>query len=159
MALARRLLALSVLSLASLAVGEARAEESAAEAPVSTDPVVERSPRWVLVGAGAGIFGLSYGVSVLVAISSSQVTDVDHSAYGWMAVPIAGPFIATAKAPVKRDERVTLPALGVAQIIGVGLATAGFVFPRTRVAGTTARAELLPGGPAGSSGLTVLGTF
>ena len=58
------------------------------------------------------------------------------------------------------DERVTIPALGVAQVIGVGLAAAGFVFPRTRVVGpATARAEVVPSGPAGSTGLSVVGTF
>jgi hypothetical protein len=158
--LVRCLLACSALTLASLAPREAHADEPLPAQTVTAEPVVERSPRWYLVGAGAGVFGLSYGVSVLVALGSSNVTDVDHSGYRWIAVPIAGPFIATSTAPLKRDERVTIPALGIAQIIGVGLATAGFVFPRTRVVGpSTARAEVVPSGPAGSTGLSVVGSF
>ena len=158
MTLLRTVVALSALTVVALAAGDARADD--APAPASAEPVVARSPRWGLVGAGAGVFGLSYGVSVLVALSASNVTDVDHSAYGWMAVPIAGPFITMATAPLKRDERLTVPALGAAQILGAGLAAAGFVFPRARVIrGATARAEIVPSGPAGSTGLSVVGTF
>jgi len=110
--------------------------------------------RWELVGAGAAVFGLSYGASVFVAATQSNVTDADRSHFGWMAVPIAGPIVTAATGDLRRDERVTLPALGVVQLIGVGLATAGFVFPRIERS-SGASAQVVPTG----TGAALVGTF
>jgi len=148
------LLALSVALSASLLPAAAHAEETSPEAAA-----VESSPRWALVGVGAGVFAVSYGVSVFVGLTSQSVTDVDHSGYGWMAVPVVGPFVTVGEAPLKRDEKLTIPALGVVQVIGLGLAAAGFVFPKTKETPAAARAAFAPGGPQGSAGATVVGTF
>jgi len=159
MRLGPSLLALSLALSAPLLPSVARAEE----APPAPAPV-ETSPRWVLVGVGAGVFTLGYGLSVFTALTQSNVTDVDHSAYGWMAVPVAGPFVTAAEAPLKRDEQVTIPALGVVQVIGLGVAAAGFVFPKTKTTAPATAASapataFVPGGPRGSAGAMLVGTF
>ena len=148
------LLALSVALSASLLPAAAHAEETA-PAPAA----VETSPRWLLVGVGAGVFAVSYGVSAFVAATASNVTDVDHSGYAWMAVPVVGPFVTPGQAPLRRDEQVTLPALGVAQVLGLGLAAAGFVFPKTKERSAAASTAFVPAGPQGSAGATFVGTF
>ena len=145
------LLALSLSLSASLLPAAAHAEDK----PVA----VETSPRWVLVGVGAGVFAVSYGVSAFVGATTTGATDVDHSGYAWMYVPLVGPFVTAGVAPLKRDEKVTIPLLGVAQVIGLGLAAAGFVFPKTNETHKAASAAFVPGGPQGSAGATVVGTF
>lgn len=154
MRLGPSLLALSLAASTTLLPALAHAEETPPR-----PAAVETSPRWVLVGVGAGVFAVSYGVSAFVAATTSNVTDVDHSGYGWMAVPIVGPFVAAGEAPLKRDEKLTIPALGALQVIGVGLAAAGFVFPKTKETRTGASAAFVPGGPQGSTGAMVVGTF
>ena len=144
-------LALSIALSASLLPAAAHAEDKPA--------AVETSPRWVFVGIGAGVFAVSYGVSVFVGATSQGVTDVDHSGYAWMYVPLVGPFVTAGVAPLKRDEKVTIPLLGVAQVIGVGLAAAGFVFPKTKETPSGVSAAFVPGGPQGSAGAMVVGTF
>jgi len=147
-------LALSIALSASLLPAAAHAADTSPK-----PDVVETSPRWVLVGVGAGVFAVSYGVSAFVAATAQGVTDVDHSGYLWMAVPVVGPFVTAGVAPLKRDEKVTLPLLGVAQVIGLGLAAAGFVFPRTKETHAAVSAAFVPGGPLGSAGAMVVGTF
>jgi hypothetical protein len=154
MRLGPSLLALSVALAASLLPAAAHAEETS-----SAPAAVETSPRWLLVGVGAGVFAVSYGVSAFVAATASNVTDADHSGYAWMAVPVVGPFVTPGQAPLKRDEKVTIPALGVVQVIGLGLAAAGFVFPKTKESPTAASTAFVPGGPQGSAGAMVVGTF
>ena len=143
-----RVVALLLLVSPSLA----RADDEHAPPPHETT-----SPRWELVGTGAAVFGVSYGISAFVGLSSSNVTDVDHSGYKWMYLPVAGPFVTLSEAPLKRDEKVTVAALGVAQLAGLGLAAAGFVFPRKHA--STTSAQLVPGGPNGTTGAMVVGTF
>ena len=155
MRVAPSLLALSIALSAALLPGAAHAEEE--RAPEQT--AVETSPRWLLVGVGVGVFAVSYGVSAFVAVTAQRVTDVDHSGYGWMGVPVVGPFVTVGEAPLKRDEKLTIPALGVAQVIGLGLTAAGFVFPKTKETPSAASAAFVPGGPRGSAGAMVVGTF
>jgi hypothetical protein len=150
----RSLLALSLALSASLLPAAAHAEETS-PAPAA----VETTPRWLLVGVGAGVFAVSYGVSAFVAATASSVTDVDHSGYTWMAVPVIGPFVTPSEAPLRRDEKVTLPALGVAQVIGLGLAAAGFVLPKTKETSALPSTAFVPAGPHGSAGATLAGTF
>jgi hypothetical protein len=141
-------------TLLALAPAAARADDGPAPAPAPSGE--ETSPRWWLVGTGATVFGLAYGASALSAISNQHVTDVDRAAFGWMYVPLAGPFVTAASGDLRRDEKVTVPLLGAAQIAGASAAVAGLVFARER---SRTSALVVPGGPAGAAGASVVGTF
>lgn len=117
-------------------------------APSSAQAAEETKPRWEMVGVGSAVFGVSYATSVFTALTQSNVTDADRSGMQMLYIPVVGPFLAS---DLRKDERITIPALGAAQAVGVAFAAAGFVFPRKVV--------VAPSGPSGSAGATLVATF
>lgn len=116
--------------------------------PSSAVAAEETKPRWEMVGVGSAVFGVSYAASVFTALTQSNVTDADRSGMQALYVPVVGPFLAS---DLRHDERVTIPALGVAQAVGLAFVAAGFVFPR--------KVTVVPSAPAGSAGATLVATF
>jgi hypothetical protein len=123
----------------------------------------ERHPKWMLI-TGPTTLGGAYFISVLNAgaiggcfLAAGSCTPTD-SAYQWLYVPLAGPFIAlshtTRGAP-------GLVFLGTAQIVGLGIWATGLLVTTTKLVpdlyGT--KTWIIPDGKPGYAGLQLVGTF
>lgn len=108
---------------------EAAPAPASKRAPTKTE--VHQQPRIVLIGAGAALFALSWGVSVLIAAVSEnprpfpgQVTNL------WpLSIPLAGPVVAGFTGA--RDSTIVAALLidGLAQVGGVVMLIAGIAMP------------------------------
>jgi hypothetical protein len=131
-------------------------------------------PNWVMVGVGAGMTYVSYGMaagsaamySVLVwPIASAIEDDTSYSpTMAWLFLPLAGPFLA-AQTDLLKDQpgwRTAMYVDGAAQVVGAGLLLAGFLarVPEPPVAaGERASASpvfMVGPGPGGTAGLSFL---
>jgi hypothetical protein len=61
---------------------------------------------------------------------SSGCTSTLRDAAGWLAVPVAGPFLALTERDVRRDRAMFwFPLLGTLQVAGAGMLAYGFAVP------------------------------
>lgn len=152
----RALLGACLSVLFTFAPAVARADD---DVPATDAPSTAASQRrTAIIVTGAALFATSYAASAFIGASSANVTDVDHGYYRWMLVPVAGPFVTAASGDLRRDERVTIPALGVAQVAGAAMAILGLTLSTARDPKEAAIA-VSPTGPMGSAGMQVGGAF
>lgn len=129
----------------------------------------EHRMRSGLLGSGATLFLLSYGLSVVSAASFSTDCDPNTAQLGcttqrWpLFVPVAGPFIqmGSLSGTNSGTARALLAVDGVLQAGGAAMALVGLLVPK-RVAVPTVfagRVRFSPLTGAGGSGLLALGTF
>ena len=71
--------------------------------------------------SGAIVFGVSYGLSVLPAVTSNGGGDERKVLF----LPVAGPFVYAAQSGHDGDERLAWCALGGAQAVGAALFIVG----------------------------------
>ena len=119
----------------------------------------EKRYRRAMITAGSIVLGVMYTIAAL----SASVQDTDHSPSGWLYLPVAGPWIALGKlgsyneaacdsqagdktCPSKSGARTGYTILGLGELTGFILATAGIAFPYTQFAPD----------PVANSGITVV---
>lgn len=129
----------------------------------------EHRMRSGILGSGATLFLLSYGLSVVSAASFSTDCDPNSAQLGcttqrWpLFIPVAGPFIqmGSLNGTNSGTARALLAMDGVLQAGGAAMALVGLLVPR-RVAVPTVfagRVRFSPLSGAAGSGLLALGTF
>ncbi len=146
----RALLVVAAVLVASSFTRGARARSEDGVAPEQWRPGypapagyrVVRKRTWELVGGS--VFGGAYLNSVILALAldcdldfavdggggSSGCTSTLRDAAGWLAVPLAGPFLALTERDVRRDPAMFwFPLLGTVQLAGAGMFAYGLAFP------------------------------
>jgi hypothetical protein len=100
--------------------------------PIPAGYVVEEGPNRALVWGGA----LAVGIPYLIGLSAALVSDFsDHS--GWLAIPIAGPWLMRGARNSGNDATHTLLGVdGLAQGVGVILVGVGFALTKKELVWT-----------------------
>jgi len=81
---------------------------------------------------GLASAGAVYALSVLYALGTCGAQMACRSGSEWLYVPVVGPFLTAAQAPTSGGETLSVFD-GALQALGVGVAIAGVLLPRTVV--------------------------
>ena len=90
---------------------------------------IETKPNGSLIGAGLGVWGGTYLISLIYALSTCGAQMDCRQGSAALYIPVIGPFITAAQAPTSGG--MALAAFdGSVQVLGAALAVAGFIAPK-----------------------------
>jgi hypothetical protein len=126
-------------------------------APLGYSPVL-RTRKGLIIG-GAVTFGVTYGISAMVAAIGEDTRGSGENEVGSMWIPVAGPFLQLGKTE-SATASVFLVGLGGAQLAGAimlyyGLTSQKRVFVRNDLVGLT----ISPMAGIGNTGMMLSGQF
>ena len=89
----------------------------------------ETRARKGLVIPGAVLFGVCYGLSMLIATAQSD-SSYDSTRYDALWIPVIGPFVQAAKSNTSNNDDQTFILDGLAQTAGLTMLILGLAMPR-----------------------------